>query len=149
MLPRDPAGLGSDATEDRSRGYTVLADAGMDAATWWRVDPASGRADARTLGLGNAYWLSAINFSRAGVVTISEAAAASAPAAESAQMQALYRQAVNQVNGVRAAEAERPNCFDNNGYLTLLCNLSIPASIALGTTVLLIEAAVLTAGAND
>ncbi len=95
---------------------------------------------------GNAYWLSAVNFSRAGVVTISEAAT---PTAESAEMGALYRAAVRQIEGVRAAEAERPNCFDNNGYLTLLCNLSIPASIALGTTVVLIEVAVLTAGAND
>ena len=154
MVPRDPAAMAAEQAEDQARGFAVLTSAGMGdgaagGSVWWRLDQGSGRADARTAGLGNAWWLSALNFSRAGVVTVSEAAAAAAPSAESAEMQALYRQAVNQVNGVRAAEAERPNCFDSNGYLTLLCNVSIPASIAIGTTVVLIEVAVITAGAND
>ena len=143
-----PEVQGAEVAADQARGYAVLVRADMPAGLWWRLDPASGRADARGVP-GNVYWLSAVNFSRAGVVTISEAAEAATPTAESAEMGALYRAAVRQIEGVRAAEAERPNCFDNNGYLTLLCNLSIPASIALGTTVVLIEVAVLTAGAND
>ncbi len=47
-------GWGLDAQADRARGYVTVANPAMAANLWWRVDPASGRADARAPNLGNA-----------------------------------------------------------------------------------------------
>ena len=47
------AARGQEAREDRSRGFELLADAMTSGDMWWRLDTATGRADARVVFAGN------------------------------------------------------------------------------------------------
>jgi hypothetical protein len=138
---QDPGRFGPEGQADAARGYLTLAT-GPEPRFWWRLDPATGRADARVAGLGNA-WERAVNFWRMGVSGMSEGQMATLPAAETAEMEAIFEQSVAAVERVNPNSLPRENCFDKEGYLTLLCNVSIPASIALGSMVVMTELAII------
>ncbi|MEO8241479.1 MAG: hypothetical protein ABI832_04155 [bacterium] len=44
------------ALQDQALGYVTMAGGGVPADMWWRVDPATGRSDARLADFGNGAW---------------------------------------------------------------------------------------------
>lgn len=127
-----------EAAADRDRGYLTLADAGMPADLWWRVNPASGAADARGVMHGNTRWLewgaerasAARTAATTSTSTVSEAEIAHVYSRSSAQLLAEVERDL----AAAEAAAKQPRCGGNE-YMILGTCVSIPASIATGVTV--------------
>lgn len=142
LIPLDtgtlqPAPSGLEADQDIARGYLTLATASMGPGTWWRINRATGAADARGLMHGNmaqVEWgaeraLGSMRFGN-GASTISEAQEAYLGARNNAQLLAELEQDLARIE----AAAAEPRCGGNE-YLILETCVSIPISIAVGVVV--------------
>lgn len=128
---------GSEVASDEARGFLTLADATTLPGYWWRLDPATGRADARAQSYGNAIYLLPTNYTNASSGA-STSVSGTAQARNTADMARLgsqkFSEEMSRLEDVRQAERNRKK-GGGSGYLTILNNVSIPASIALGTTI--------------
>ena len=98
---------GPEGAADRARGYLTVANAAMDPAYWWRVDPANGRADARVPDLGNAAGIIRPLSNAVNAVTGSGRARDAIGMAEQLRLDSLLRNTKNGDQLYRALEAEQ------------------------------------------
>jgi hypothetical protein len=142
MVALDDAMLalaGDEATADQAAGFLTLADANTGPGYWWRIDPRSGRADARARSFGNARyfnpWSNYVNASRGGIAHISEAELARLEADLARLGPQGFADEMGRLHDIREAERARKKGGGGNEYVIILNNVSIPASIAVGTVV--------------
>lgn len=129
------------ARDDLAAGFQLYAQAGSD--LWWRIDPATGRADARgslgnTFGLGGRgsggmgpglprYRIRGSSVGRSWYLNAEE---------EAARNEALAAARRSDQVGKAAETLERRNRPGGNDYTLILTAVSIPISLALGAYVI-------------
>ena len=138
---------GAERGADAARGFLTLADPTTTPGYWWRLDPITGRADARATVYGNTRYLkpgsSYVNASRGGISSIGEAQQARLSADVARMGPQGFADEMARLEDIRQAERNRKR-GGGNEYLTILQNVSLPVAIAAGSAVALsITAAVL------
>ncbi len=133
------AAAGVEVDGDEAKGYTTLASADSGDGHWWRVDPATGRADARARSFGNSRyynpWSNYVNASRGGIVTISEQELALLERDLARLGPQGFADKMGELEDIRQAEAAKKKKGGGTEYTIILFNVSIPISVAAGTTV--------------
>jgi len=96
---------GEEGAADRARGYLTLAGDGLPSDQWWRVNPATGAADARVASLGNAIFIRP-GSSGVNAVTGAGRVRDGVSTAEQLRLDTLWRNSRNGDQFYRALEAE-------------------------------------------
>jgi hypothetical protein len=127
------AALGVELKEDEARGYLTLADAATLPDMWWRLDPESGRADARARYDGNTYGLR--DLLRRG--SIGSGRPGGVYRVPSAAQQNAINKAAADIQRAKRLERARPkkSSATLTGYVELMSNVSIPISVGAGSVV--------------
>jgi hypothetical protein len=150
MTALGPNGLSVEAAQDQARGYLTVVGAAMPPGMWWRLDPATGKTDARLADLGNGagYIRPGAGALRGGAATVTDISRSVAQMERDAALRSrigpdAFRRAMAARRQAQAAEAalERQRAAANE-YL-MLAKIVIGFALALGSAVLLHNAVAL------
>lgn len=147
LVGADLAKRGSEAGSDLDRGFKLFASQDMSDDSWWRVDPQTGRSDARFTFAGNArpfFPKPGDGAIRSGIADAGRTASemASDPNGFKQRLQRdLREQLRREAEAKRKADALRKKSKGGNEYTIVLGNVSITistyAGAAIGTTIML------------
>lgn len=138
---------GSEAGRDSDRGFNLFSSEDMSAEAWWRLNPQTGRADARFAFAGNArpfFPKPGDGAVRRGIASAAETAEGMAkdPKGYKARFQRdLRAQLQREAEAKRKADALRKKSKGGTEYTILLGNVSITisahAGAGIGTAIML------------
>ncbi|MEM8870192.1 MAG: hypothetical protein AAGE38_07315 [Pseudomonadota bacterium] len=142
MLPltdaqRDAAG--PEAATDQAQGFLTLADTTTPPGYWWRIQPQTGRADARARSYGNSRrlfpWGRYVNASKGGITDLGAARTARLEADLARHGPQGLMDELGRLEDIRQAERAKKNKGGGTETTIVIFNVSIPISVAVGTGV--------------
>ncbi|WP_306262431.1 transglutaminase domain-containing protein [Pararhizobium sp. IMCC21322] len=147
LVGQQLAERGFEASKDLELGFSVFASEDMSADTWWRLDPKTGRADARVALAGNArpfFPKPGDGVARSGIADAANTAEGMAkdPKGFKERFQRdLKRQMRREAEAKRKADALRKKSKGGTEYTIILGNVSITisahAGAGIGTAIML------------
>lgn len=147
LVGQQLAERGFEASKDQELGFTVFASEDMSADAWWRLDPHTGRADARVALAGNArkfYPKPGDGVARSGIADAGKTAEQMAkdPKGFKQRFQRDLRQQMRrEAEAKRKADALRKKSKGGTEYTIILGNVSITisahAGAGIGTAIML------------